>query len=121
MKIKFLSNGFSICKLPDLSRVNLSAGLFFVARTPEEFSLVCYNEDVPDNAVRIDPGWKAFHIEGQLDFALVGILSRIAQVLAARGVSIFAVSTYDTDYVLVKEDKAAEARAALLEADYEIV
>ena len=121
MKIKFFKGDFSICKLRDLSRLNLAAGLFFFAKTPDELSLVCLSEDVPDNAVKVDTGWKAFRVEGTLDFALVGILSNITQALAARGISIFAVSTYDTDYILVKEARVEEARAALAESGYEIV
>lgn len=120
MRIRFLKSEFSICKLRDLSRLNLSADLFFFAKTPDELSLVCFNEDIPDNAIQIDAGWKAFRVEGVLDFSLVGILSRITRILADRGISVFAVSTYDTDYVLIKEGREEEARAALAENGYEV-
>ena len=120
MKIKFLKSNFTVCKLRDLTRLNLSANLFFFAKTPDELSLVCFDEDVPDNATQIDVGWKCFRVEGTLDFALVGILSRITQILADHGISVFAVSTYDTDYVLIKEGKVEEARAALAENGYEV-
>ena len=120
MKIKFLKSDFTVCKLRDLSRLNLSADLFFFAKTSEELSLVCFNEDVPDNATQVDTGWKCFRVEGTLDFALIGILSKITKILADHEVSVFAVSTYDTDYVLIKEGKVEEARAALAENGYEV-
>ena len=121
MKLKFLKSDFSVCKLRDLSRLNLASGLYFLSKTADELSLVCFTEDVPDNTVIADHGWRAFRVEGPLDFSLVGILSRIAQILAGRNISIFAVSTYDTDYVLVKADKIDEAREVLLQSGYDIV
>lgn len=120
MKIKFLKSDFSVCKLRDLSRLNLASGFFFLAKTPDEISLVCFTEDIPDNAISIDNGWRAFRVEGTLDFNLVGILSRLTGVLAAKGISVFAVSTYDTDYVLIKESMEDSTRQALKEAGYEV-
>ena len=120
MQLKFLRSDFSVCKLRDLSRLNLSSGFYFLAKTNDELSLVCFTEDVPDNALTADHDWKAFRIEGQLDFSLVGILSRIAAILAVNNISIFAVSTYDTDYILVKSHHVEEAREALGAEGYEI-
>lgn len=120
MKLKFLKSDFSVCKLRDLSRLNLASEFYFLSRTDSEISLVCFTEDVPDNAVVAEPGWKAFRFEGQLDFSLVGILSRVASLLAIRNISIFAVSTYDTDYILVKADQLEEARQALVEDGYAV-
>ena len=68
-----------------------------------------------------EDGWRAFRIEGQLDFSLVGILAPIATVLAEAKVGIFAVSTYNTDYVLVKEAQFAQAMDMLAEAGYTVV
>ena len=121
MKIRFFDGDFAVCKVPDAGGVNLMSDLYFLSQTPDELSLVCHERDVPANASKTDAGWKMFRIEGQLDFGLVGILAGISGALAARGISIFAVSTYDTDYVLIKADKAAEARAALAEAGHEVV
>lgn len=121
MRIKFLKGEFSICKLRDLTKLNLASDLFFFAKTPDELSLVCASHDVPENAVAVDGGWRMFRVEGSLDFALVGILSKLTQVLAARSISVFAVSTYDTDYVLIKDAKLEETREALRENGYELV
>ena len=120
MKIKFLKSDFSVCQLRDLTRLNLSSGMFFLAKTADELSLVCFTEEVPDNAAKADHGWKAMRVEGQLDFSLVGILASISRVLAESGISIFAVSTFDTDYILIKAVKVEDAREALAAAGYEV-
>jgi hypothetical protein len=86
--------------------------LYALVRTREETSLVCDRAAVPGDAERVEHGWRAFRVAGTLDFALTGILARIAQPLAAAGVSLFAVSTFDADYVLVREgDWDAAVRA----------
>lgn len=121
MKIKFFKNDFSISKLRDLGKLNMSSDLFFFAKTADELSLVCPSGEVPENAITVDGGWRMFRVEGQLDFALVGILSKLTQILAARNISVFAISTYDTDYVLVKEGKLEETREVLRENGYEVV
>ncbi len=120
MRLKFLKGDFTVCKLRDLSRLNLAAGLFFLAKTAEEISLVCPTGDAPDNAIRAEPGWRAFRVEGQLDFSLVGILARLSALLAERNISLFAASTFDTDYILIKADKEEEAKIALREGGYEV-
>lgn len=121
MKVKFLKGDYSVCQLRDLSRLDLSAGLFFLAKTPDELSLVCLTDEVPSNTVKVDHGWRMFRVEGQLDFSLVGILSNLSRILAERGISIFAVSSYDTDYVLIKAVKVDEAREVLAAGGYELV
>jgi len=83
-----------------------------VTRTPEECSIVCEARCVPDGVSRVGP-WRAFKVEGPLDFAMIGVLRRIAAPLAEAGISLFVVSTYDTDYVLVQDHALAEAKARL--------
>jgi len=121
MKIKFLKGDFTVCQLRDLSKLNLASNVFFLTKTPDELSLVCLTDEVPPNTVKVDHGWRAFKVEGQLDFSLVGILSNLARVLAERSISIFAVSSYDTDYILIKAVKVDEAKEALAAAGYELV
>ena len=82
----------------------------------EEISLVCRTEDAPQKTLAREDGWRAFRVKGSMDFALVGVLARLAGVLAARGIPIFAVSTFNTDYVLVKEADFDRALACLAEA-----
>ena len=75
----------------------------------EELSVVCSIDSVPQNAIECDNGWKAFRIQGILDFALIGILSKISTILANNEIGIFALSTYNTDYILVKEENFERA------------
>ena len=87
----------------------------------EEKSLVCITKDVPSNAIERDDGWKAFRIQGVLDFSLIGILSRISGILAENEIGIFAISTYNTDYVLTKKENFQRALDILKDAGYKII
>lgn len=121
MRIKKMNRDFSVCRVADYTLVNLNADYCFIEKTEEENSLVCMTEDVPANTTERGDGWKAFRIEGVLDFSLIGILAGIAGVLAEHGISIFAVSTYNTDYVLIKRESYGKALEILGGAGYEIV
>jgi hypothetical protein len=87
--------------------------LVSLTRTPEELSIVCPQDRLPPG-VRAERGFRAFKVAGPLDFSLTGVLSTLLAPLAAAGVSVFAVSTYDTDYILVKDKQLAAARRALV-------
>lgn len=121
MEIKPIRQKLSVCRLADLSQVNLQAEYCFLGKTDEELSLVCGTDQVPENAVAREDGWLAFRIQGVLDFSLVGILSDISALLAREKIGIFAVSTYNTDYILTKEENFERALAALERAGYRIV
>lgn len=109
MEIKKIDKNFSICKVTDFSKVNLDSEYCFIAKTDEEMSLVCITENTPDNTIERDDGWRAFRIEGVLDFSMIGILSEISTLLAQNQIGIFAISTYNTDYILVKEENYLRA------------
>lgn len=121
MKLKPLSLPLTVCKVADVGSVTRDMELFFLAKTDEEISLVCRTEDTPSVTLAREDGWRAFRIEGTLDFSLIGILSKISAVLAENGIGIFAVSTYNTDYILVKEQDFARAMTALTAAGYDFV
>lgn len=121
MEIKKINQDFSVCKVMDYSLVNLNAEYIFIGKTDEENSLVCMTGDVPPNVIQRDDGWKCFRIQGILDFSLIGILSEIAEILAKNRISIFAISTYNTDYVLIKEEYYQKALHILKHSGYEIV
>ena len=118
MKIKRIRQVFSVCQVEYYSLVNLDCEYCFIGKTDEEKSLVCVTDDVPSNVVQRDDGWKAFRVQGVLNFSLIGILSKIAGILADNGISVFAVSTYNTDYVLVKKEKYEKALEVLKAAGY---
>ena len=121
MEIRKLNPDFSVCKVIDYSLVNMDAEYSFIGKTDEEKSLVCITDDVPSNVVERDDGWKGFRIQGVLDFSLIGILSKIAEILAENSISIFAISTYNTDYVLIKKENYQKALDILEHSGYEIV
>lgn len=101
---------------PRMSLV-VRAPFFSMTCTPEELSIVCLDSIVP-NEVQCERGWRALRVNGPLDMALTGVLSSLLLPLAEAGISIFALSTYDTDYVLVRQERLAEAVQALTAAGY---
>ena len=119
MKLKTLPYDLTVCKLPSAAGIDLSADFFFLGKTDEEISLVCRTEQAPEGTAAREDGWRAFRIEGVLDFSLTGILSRLSAILAENGIGIFAVSTYNTDYILVKAGNLSKAMKVLREAGYE--
>ena len=121
MEIKRIHQDFSVCQVEDYSLVNLDSMYCFIGKTDEESSLVCITENVPPNVLKRDDGWKAFRIQGVLDFSLIGILSEISAILAERGISIFAVSTYNTDYILIKKENYKKALEAFEAFGYSVV
>ncbi|MDO5783830.1 MAG: ACT domain-containing protein [Eubacteriales bacterium] len=120
MELQKLAHCFSICKLEDFSEVDIQAEYCFTAKTDEEISLVCITEQVPSNTIEREDGWRAFRIQGVLDFSLIGILSQISTLLAQHRIGIFVVSTYNTDYVLTKAENFEEALDVLGAAGYRI-
>lgn len=121
MKLKKLNYELTVCKTASADDLDLSREFFFIGKTDEEISLVCLTEDTPNGTVERDDGWKGFRIEGVLDFSLIGILAKLSAVLADSGIGIFAVSTYNTDYILVKSENFEKAEKALADAGYEVV
>ena len=119
LTLQILPQRLTVCKVPDLSGFAMS-GLVFIGHTDSELSLVCQTNKTPANTVAREDGWRAMRVAGTLDFSLTGILSGIAKALADAGVPIFAVSTYDTDYILVKQAHLDRAVEALRRDGYEV-
>ena len=121
MKLKRLEYNLTVCKVPDISKIDMTTGFCFIGKTDEEISLVCKTEDTPAETIARDDGWKGFRIQGTLDFSLIGILSKLSGILAEQKIGIFAVSTYNTDYILVKEENFDNALKVLASEGYTIV
>lgn len=121
MEIQKIDGNFSVCKVRDFSKVHLDSPFCFIGKTDEENALVCFTENVPANTVAREDGWKACRIQGVLDFSLVGILSEISAILAKHKIGIFAVSTYNTDYIFTKAEDFENAMQALADRGYTIV
>lgn len=120
MELKRIDYDFSVCKLNSEKDLITGKDFYFVGKTDDEISLVCITEDVPENTIERDDGWKAFRIQGVLDFSLIGILSKISGILADNKIGIFAVSTFNTDYILVKRENYDKAMTVLSNAGYDI-
>lgn len=120
MILKKLDYALTVCKVGKIQDIDVDAGFFFIGKTDEEISLVCRTEDTPEHTVEREDGWRGFRIEGVLDFSLIGILSKISTLLAGEKIGIFAVSTYNTDYILVKEENYDLAMQVLAAGGYEI-
>ena len=123
LKLKKLDGRVAVCRLDPSSGIPdwaTRAAFFSTTRTPDELCVVCPEENVPV-AVRSEGGWRILALEGPFEFSEVGILASVAEPLAEAGVSIFALSTYDTDYVLVKEEGMNLATSALVERGHQVV
>lgn len=118
--IEALDVELSVCKAVDYCGIDISRPFCFTGCTDEENSLVCPTDMVPDNTTDRDDGWRAFRIVGTLDFSLIGILAGISKILASNGIGIFAISTYNTDYILTKEENFDKAMSVLKSAGYRI-
>ncbi len=121
LTIKKIDFAFSVCKVKDYSQVNLQSEFCFTGKTDDENSLVCITDHVPGNVITRDDGWRAFRIQGILDFSLIGILSKIAALMAENEIGIFVLSTYHTDYILTKEYHFEKALKILSDSGYTIV
>lgn len=121
MEIRMMNDRFSVCKVKDYSLVSLDDEYCFIGKTDEENSLVCISENVPDNVIEREDGWRAFRIQGILDFSLIGILAKITIVLAEQNIGVFVISTFNTDYIFVKEENFSRAVELMSSVGYSIV
>jgi hypothetical protein len=123
LTLKLIGENFSIHSLAVNSKIPkeiFSAPIYFIAKTYDEISIVLPSHYLltSDN---VEPDWQALEVIGPLDFSLTGILSNISAVLASEKISIFAMSTFDTDYILVKRNTVEAAVAALRLNHYQVI
>ncbi len=121
--LRLLPGRYAVCRLrPDapVPQWALRPGSTFscVMRTPEELSVVCQEAAVPPFVNLAEKGWRAFQLVGPVPFTTTGVISSLTAPLAAAGVGVFVLSTYDTDYVMVKEANLEKAQAALQAAGF---
>lgn len=125
MQLKFrqLAGIFAVCRLPGdapIPALPNAASFIAIARTNAELSIVCAAKHAPENA-KCESPWACFKLEGPFPFSLTGVLASFLNPLAKAGIPIFAVSTFDTDYVLVKEESVSAAFKALQDAGHEFL
>lgn len=116
--LRRLPDALTVCQVASME--GFESDFYFAGRTAEELSLVCRTAETPHNTLRREDGWRGFRVVGSMDFGLVGILAGISGALAAEGIALFAVSTFNTDYVLVKERDFERAAQVLAAAGYEV-
>jgi len=120
--LSLLKGIFTVHRAPssaEIPAIALTAPFFAIVRTDDELSLVLPNS-IKIESEQSEPGWACFKVEGPLEFELVGVLAGISSALAQAGVSIFALSTFDTDYILVKREQVRAAHDALTSAGYQV-
>ena len=122
ISLSIVSGVFALCRLDPTSPVPnwvTPDGFISLVRTAEELSIVCAEQAVPPG-VTCQRGWRGLKVVGPLDFALTGVLASLASPLAEAGVSIFAISTYDTDYLFIREEQLDTAIDALRRAGHAV-
>jgi hypothetical protein len=123
LTMKILNEKYGVCRLHKTELISewaQNGDFFSITRTSDELSIVCSQNNIP-NEVKCEKDWRILKIEGPLDFSLIGILASISTILAQKGVSIFAISTYDTDYILVKNKDMDNAKESLIKEKYEVI
>lgn len=122
LTLSLLPGIFTICRLdpeaiiPDWAK---AGGFISITRTSDELSIVCAGAKVPED-VKSDRGWRCLKVEGPLDLSLTGVLASLVNPLAEARINIFALSTFDTDYLLVKEEKVTQAAEVLTRSGHRL-
>jgi hypothetical protein len=122
LRLIALEGRFAVCKLPAEAIIPswAFAGSFYsVTKTADELSIVCDQGAVPEN-VTCERGWRCLRVAGAMPFSMVGVLASLTAPVAEAGIGVFALSTFDTDYLLVKEDNFAAALDALRRGGHEV-
>lgn len=123
MQLKVLGNKLKVVKMKKDNKVPeivFNQNFYSITKTDDELSTVL-NEDVNIETDIVEYNWRAIKIIGTLDFSLIGILSKISTILAQAKIPIFAISTYNTDYILLKADKLEDAIKVLKQNEYEVL
>jgi len=121
MELQKVKGDFSICKVATIKQIDFSKELLFVAQTPDEISVVCESAYLPQECIEVENGWNVLKVSGMLDFGLIGIIAKISNILADAKISIFVVSTYNTDYILLKTESFEKGLQVLRQEGYVIV
>ena len=119
--LEVVSGRYAVCQLDAVAEVPgwVSGAVTSVTRTPAELSIICSEECVPRD-VRSESGWRCLRVVGPLEFSMVGVIASLTGVLADAGVSVFVVSTFDTDCLLVKQAHLEMAVKSLTSAGHSV-
>lgn len=122
LKIRLLQGIYAVCQISNREKVPSwveEKGFFSVTKTEDEISVVMLQDKI-SKEIKAEKDWRILKVEGTLEFSLIDILAKISSVLAENQISIFVISTFNTDYILVKEEKIEKAMAVLSQEGYEI-
>jgi len=122
LKMRVIDGTFGVCRLSSMEKLPnwIEINEFYsITKTEDELSIVCSDKNIP-NEITHENDWKIIKVEGPLDFSLTGVLSSLSTALANQGISIFAISTYDTDYILVKNKDIENAINVLSKEGHQI-
>jgi len=123
MQIRTLDETFALARLSPSAPVPEWVGgrdLIAVVRTRDELSIVCRADTIPSDVQEVERGFRGLAVVGTLDFGVTSVIAGLTAPLAAAGIPIFNISTFDTDYILLREDKLDAAKTALSAAGYEV-
>ncbi|AGF55847.1 hypothetical protein B0P06_000031 [Clostridium saccharoperbutylacetonicum] len=123
LTMKLFKDKYGVCRLTrneSIPKWAQDSDFFSITKTSDELSIVCLEDSIPSE-IKCERDWRILKIEGPLDFSLIGILASISTILAQKGISIFAISTYDTDYILVKNKDLDNAVESLIKERYEVL
>lgn len=119
MKISILEDNFSVLQYENMPEG--LEGIYFTAKTDDEVSVMCKTESSPEGFIKKEDGFRGLKIEGILDFGLFGVISRITSILADNDIGVFVISTFNTDYIFVKEENLSISCQLLFQSGYEII
>ena len=120
MELCKIEYDFTVCKIDGIEQIDFTREFVFLSKTDDEISLVCETAYVPGNSVATESGWNALKVSGILDFGLIGVIAKIASILAEAQISIFVVSTYNTDYILIKNENFDKSVELLMHNGYNV-
>jgi hypothetical protein len=120
MILEKIKRDLSVCKIKSIEFVDFSREFVFLMKTPDEISLVCESAYLPPDVITYETDWKALRVSGILDFGMIGVIAKIANILAEIGIPIFVVSTYNTDYILMKAENFDKGVESLIQNSYDI-
>lgn len=122
LRIRLLQGTYAVCQIKDTENIlNCfdEKDFFSITKTEDEISVVMLQDKISSD-VKVEKDWRILKVEDTLDFSLIGILAKISGILAKNSISIFVISTFNTDYILVKEEKVEKAILVLSKEGYEI-
>jgi hypothetical protein len=123
MEIRTLDETFALARLPAAAPVPNWVGgrdLIAVVRTRDELSIVCRADAITEGVAEVERGFRGLGVVGTLDFGITSVIASLTAPLAAAGIPIFNISTFDTDYILLREEHLAAAKTALANAGYDV-